>query len=153
MAHNSSYVSTREFSELTGIARSTVNRLLREGKIKGVKTAGKWKMAKSEIQAKVIQSILKPSSKAMTTQNGEARGAAVPAGDFVPEITEASIGISAGSARTYSVTEFSDLTYLTVFGVLEFLKKGLLQGVRDEKGNWRLSVDNLHLPGLRHLIR
>ena len=63
MAQQSSSLSTREFSELTGIAVSTVNRLLREGKIKGVKTAGKWKIDKTEMTAKAIQTILKPSSK------------------------------------------------------------------------------------------
>ncbi|MDZ7581106.1 MAG: hypothetical protein U5R30_10890 [Deltaproteobacteria bacterium] len=57
------------------------------------------------------------------------------------------------AGRAWDGSIFSALTYLTEFGVLEFLKKGLLQGVRDEKGNWRLSVDNLQLSGLRHLIR
>ncbi|MGA8242024.1 MAG: helix-turn-helix domain-containing protein, partial [Desulfobacterales bacterium] len=63
MAQDASSLSTREFSKLTGIAVSTVNRLLREGQIKRVKTAGKWKIAKSEMTAKAIQAILKPSRK------------------------------------------------------------------------------------------
>jgi hypothetical protein len=51
------------------------------------------------------------------------------------------------------VTEFSSLTYLTEYGVLEFLKKGRLQGVRDEEGQWRLGADNLQNPCMRHLTR
>ena len=90
MAQESSSLSTREFSELTGIAVSTVNRLLREGKIKGVKTAGKWKIDKSEMTAKAIQAILKPSRKGaapgkidrMAAKKDKAQGSEVPTGRF-----------------------------------------------------------------------
>ncbi|MGW8188463.1 MAG: helix-turn-helix domain-containing protein [Desulfobacterales bacterium] len=162
MAQQSSSVSTREFSELTGIAVSTVNRLLRNGKIKGVKTAGKWKIDRSEVSAKAIQAILKPSSKGvalgkndrMATKKNKAQGSGVPAGGISAAAdARATSGASADSAMTYSVTEFSGLTYLTEYGVLEFLKKGRLQGVRDEKGQWRLGADNLRNPGIRHLLR
>jgi excisionase family DNA binding protein len=162
MAQQSSSLSTREFSEQTGVAVSTVNRLLREGKIKGVKTAGKWKIDKSEIRAKAIQALLKPSRKGaaigkidrMAAKKDKPQGSKVPTGRFSTAAdAKASAGTSVDGARTYSVTEFSDLTYLTEYGVLEFLKKGRLQGARDEKGQWRLSADNLQNPGMRHLIR
>ena len=162
MAQQSSSLSTREFSELTGIAVSTVNRLLREGKIKGVKTAGKWKIDKTEMTAKAIQTILKPSSKEAApgkidrtaAHKDKAQKTGVLTGDFsVASDKKATPGTSADGAQTYSVTEFSRLTYLTEYGVLEFLKKGRLQGVRDEKGQWRLGADNLRNPGMRHLLR
>ena len=162
MTQQSSSLSTREFSELAGIAVSTVNRLLREGKIKGVKIAGKWKIDESEMTAKAIQAILKRSSKRvasgksdrMAAKKDKAQGPMVPIGSFSAAAdTKASIGTSTDGARTYSVTEFSGLTYLTEYGVLEFLKKGRLQGVRDEEGQWRLGADNLKNPGMRHLIR
>jgi excisionase family DNA binding protein len=162
MAQQSSSLSTREFSELTGIAVSTVNRLLREGKIKGVKTAGKWKIDKTEMTAKAIQTILKPSSKEaapgkidrMAANKDKAQESRVPTGEFsVAADKKATSGTSADGAQTYSVTEFSSLTYLTEYGVLEFLKKGRLQGVKDEKGQWRLGADNLRNPGMRHLLR
>ena len=162
MAQDASSLSTREFSKLTGIAVSTVNRLLREGQIKGVKTAGKWKIAKSEMTAKAIQAILKPSRKGagpgkidrMAAKEDKAKGSGIPTATFsAAAATKASFGTSADGPRTYSVTEFSGLTYLTEFGVLEYLKKGRLQGVKDEKGQWRLGADNLQNPGMRHLIR
>lgn len=162
MAQQSSSLSTREFSELTGIAVSTVNRLLREGKIKGVKTAGKWKIDRSEMTAKAIQAILKPARKGaapgkidrMAEKKDKAQGSGVPGGRFSAAAdTKASLGTSTDGAQTYSVTEFSGLTYLTEYGVLEFLKKGRLQGVKDEKGQWRLGADNLRNPGMHHLIR
>ena len=164
MAQQSSSLSTREFSELTGIAVSTVNRLLREGKIKGVKTAGKWKIAKSEMTGKAIQSILKPSRKGagpgkidrMAAKKDKALGSEVPPTGGLSAAADtraATSGTSTDGAQTYSVTEFSGLTYLTEFGVLEFLKKGRLQGLRDEKGQWRLGAGNLQNPGMRHLIR
>jgi excisionase family DNA binding protein len=162
MAQQSSSLSTREFSELTGIAVSTVNRLLREGKIKGVKTAGKWTIDRSEMTAKAIQAILKPPGKRaapgkidrMTTKKDKARGAGVPTGGISAAADKKAIsGTSADGAQTYSVTEFSDLTYLTEYGVLEFLRKGRLQGVRDKKGQWRLGAGNLRNPGMRHLVR
>lgn len=162
MAQESSSLSTREFSELTGIAVSTVNRLLREGKIKGVKTAGKWKIANSELTAKAIQANLYPSRKEaapgrtdrMAAKKDQARRSEVPEGSFSAAAdTKTSLGTSAHGARTYSVTEFSGLTYLTEYGVHEFLKRGRLQGVKDEKGQWRLGADNLQNSGMRHLIR
>lgn len=162
MAQQYSSLSTREFSELTGIAVSTVNRLLREGKIKGVKTAGKWKIDKTEMTAKAIQAILKPARKGaapgkidrMAAKKEKVKGPGVPTGGISAAAgTKATSGTSADGAQTYSVTEFSGLTYLTEYGVLEFLKKGRLQGIRDEKGQWRLGADNLRNPGMRHLLR
>jgi len=162
MAQQTSSLSTREFSELTGIAVSTVNRLLREGKIKGVKTAGKWKIDKTEMTGKAIQAILKPSGKRaapdkidrMAKMRDKTQGAGVPTGDFSAAVDKkATSGTLADGDKTYSVTEFGNLTYLTEYGVLEFLKKGLLQGVRDEKGQWRLGAENLRNPGMRHLLR
>lgn len=162
MAQQSSSLSTREFSELTGVAVSTVNRLLRKGKIKGVKTAGKWKIDKTEMTAKAIQAIVKQSGKRvapdkidrMAKKKDKAQGAGVPAGDYSASGDRISTsGTSADGTLTYSVIEFSKLTYLTEYGVLEFLKKGLLQGVRDKNGQWRLGADNLKNPGIRHLLR
>jgi excisionase family DNA binding protein len=162
MAQQSSSLSTREFSELTGVAVSTVNRLLRKGKIKGVKTAGKWKIDKTEMTAKAIQAIVKRSDKRaapdkidrMAKIKDKVQGAGVPAGDFSDFADKkATAGTPADEAQTYSVIEFSQLTYLTEYGVLEFLKKGLLQGVRNKNGQWRLGADNLQNPGIRHLLR
>jgi hypothetical protein len=90
----------------------------------------------------------------MAKKKDKAQGAGVPAGDFSASVDKKETsGASADGAQTYSVIEFSKLTYLTEYGVLEFLKKGLLQGVRDKKGQWRLGAENLQNPGMRNLLR
>lgn len=148
MAQKSSVLSTREFSDMTGISISSVTRLVREGKIKGVKKSGKWLIDKGELNAETVKSLSK------TTRPPEDPGA----GGRVPR-TPTALGMkknqhpSKSSARTYSVAEFSDLTYLTEKGVEEFLKSGRLQGARDDKGNWRVDHENLKNSNIRHLIR
>ena len=55
--------------------------------------------------------------------------------------------------KTYSVSEFSAMTYLTDFGVMDWLKKGRLRGIRDENGDWRVDSSNLELPNIKRLLR
>ena len=62
-------------------------------------------------------------------------------------------GSSAPAAASYSVAEFSALTYLTETGVLRWLKCGRLMGERAEDGSWTVKAESLELPQLRHLIR
>jgi hypothetical protein len=42
------YISTNEFSSLSGLSVSQVSKLLREGKIKGLKESGKWMISRSQ---------------------------------------------------------------------------------------------------------
>ncbi len=55
--------------------------------------------------------------------------------------------------KTYSVSEFSEMTYLTPHGVNEWVKQGKLQGEKDNKGNWLVDAANLQLPFMKKLIR
>ena len=66
MAKKSEHVSTSEFSKLTGIPVSSVVKLLRQGKIKGVKKAGKWMISKNQHHAKVVQEMSKIQKPAPT---------------------------------------------------------------------------------------
>ena len=59
-------MSTSEFSKLTGIPVSSIANLLRHGKIKGVKKAGKWMISKNQLHAKVVQEIAKIQKPAPT---------------------------------------------------------------------------------------
>jgi len=148
MAKKSSALSTREFSEKTGISASTVSRLVREGKIKGVKESGKWLIDRDELNAEAVRSLSK------TTRILEVSGAdgRVPR-DPTPLEKKGKKHPSKPAGRTYSVAEFSELTYLTEKGVEEFLTSGRLQGARDDKGNWRVGHENLQNSYIRHLIR
>ena len=55
--------------------------------------------------------------------------------------------------KTHSVVEFSEMTYLTLKGVNEWLKQGKLKGEKDEKGNWLVDAASLQLPFMKKLIR
>ena len=55
--------------------------------------------------------------------------------------------------KTYTVTEFSDMTYLTKHGVTEWLKQGLLAGQQNENGEWLIDATNLDVPNVKRLVR
>ena len=55
--------------------------------------------------------------------------------------------------KTYSVAEFSEMTYLTQKGVNEWLKQGKLKGEKDENGNWMVDAASLQLSFMNKLIR
>jgi excisionase family DNA binding protein len=163
MAQKTRSLTTSEFSKRTGIPVSTVAKLIREGKIKAKKASGKWKIAASQLKANTVIELLRvrkpkpvltidseaPKTASRTSRPSQekkkkAAAAQKPAGPLKnPE----------PSAKAYSVAEFSQMTYLTDFGVEDFLKKGRLKGMRDPAGNWRVFADNLKNPSIRHLIR
>ena len=51
------------------------------------------------------------------------------------------------------MAEFSELTYLTETGVLQWLKRGRLKGRRSEDGRWEVDADNLETADVRRLLR
>ena len=55
--------------------------------------------------------------------------------------------------KTYSVAEFSAMTYLTDFGVMDWLKKGRIKGIQDETGEWRIDAANLEITNIKRLLR
>jgi hypothetical protein len=118
MTDQKALLSTKEFSSLTGIPVSSVAKMLREGKLKGEKSAGKWMIPASQLSSENMEGGEKPASE-----------------------------------TTYSIEEFSAMTYLTVHGVAQWLKKGLLVGRIDQEGNLRVSEKNLEIPNIRRLIR
>lgn len=71
----------------------------------------------------------------------------------VKKTTSAPKKTPAKTGKTFSVAEFSEMTYLTLKGVNEWLKQGKLKGEKDEKGNWLLDAASLQLPFMKKLIR
>ncbi|MBW2589982.1 MAG: hypothetical protein JRD71_04570 [Deltaproteobacteria bacterium] len=59
----------------------------------------------------------------------------------------------AQTKKSFSVAEFSEMTYLTLKGVNGWLKQGKLKGEKDEKGNWLVDATSLQLPFIKKLIR
>jgi hypothetical protein len=55
--------------------------------------------------------------------------------------------------KTYSVNEFAEMTYLTAFGVKQWLQKGLLIGRINAEGIWQVDAENLGIPNVKRLVR
>jgi hypothetical protein len=168
MAKKSKPMSTSEFSSLTGIPVSTVAKLLRLGKIKGSKKTGKWMIDKNEIKVKVVQEMSKRQRLAPTiiestitdkvqkpTKKSEpkAKKAATQNKKALLRTTVPSVPIKEAGEKAYSVSEFSAMTYLTDFGVTDWLRKGRLHGVKDKTGAWQVDASNLELPIIKRLLR
>ena len=59
----------------------------------------------------------------------------------------------AKTKKTFSLVEFSEMTYLTEKGVNEWLQLGKLKGEKDENGNWLVDAASLQLSFMKTLIR
>ena len=135
MTEQNTYLNAKEFSEAAGIPSSTLTRLLRDGKIKGLKKSGKWAIPKSELTSSAILEISgeKPAKRETASSETPAKKAA--------------------SSKTYSVSEFSKMTYLTEKGVMNWLNKGRLKGSKTSPGEWQVDAGNLEHPDVERLIR
>jgi outer membrane biosynthesis protein TonB len=60
---------------------------------------------------------------------------------------------SAKAAKSFSVAEFADMTYLTEHGVMQWLKQGLLKGQQNARGDWQIEASNLQVPNVKRLVR
>ena len=122
MASPKKYLTTKEFSSISGIPVSSLRRLLREGKLEAMKSSGKWMIPESQLHSKDIQE------------------------------TEKSAEIEPVK-KTYSVEEFAEMTFLTPFGVEQWLKKGLLLGISDPGRGLRVDAESLEIPNVKRLVR
>jgi hypothetical protein len=59
----------------------------------------------------------------------------------------------AETKKFFSIAEFADMTYLTEYGVMQWLKQGLLKGRQNEKGDWQVDASNLQVPNVKRLVR
>ncbi|MGD2184733.1 MAG: hypothetical protein PVI71_01345 [Desulfobacterales bacterium] len=59
----------------------------------------------------------------------------------------------AKAAKSFSVAEFADMTYLTENGVRQWLQQGLLKGQQNAKGDWQIEASNLEVPNVKRLVR
>jgi hypothetical protein len=168
MAKKTKHISTSEFSSLSGLSASQVSKLLREGRIKGVKESGKWMISKSQLKLKEVQEMAKskkpaPSKiKSKKSSNDPGPGKKTTAKGKKPKDQIQKVSLPPATApipnktvqkKTYSVAEFSAMTYLTDFGVTDWLKKGRIKGVQDETGEWRIDAANLGITNIKRLLR
>jgi len=173
MATPSKSMTTSEFAKATGIPGATISKLIREGKLKAKKEGQGWMIPQSQLAAKVVRELgkppkapkaKKPSKPAATPTPAKAakpvrRSPApspsppVPAAPPAPEPAVETRPKNPPAEKTYSMSEFEAVTYLTQKGVSEWLKSGKLKGVKTESGEWRVLASNLQVPSISHLVR
>ena len=128
MGPKDTLLTTKEFASRSGLAVAQVTKMLRENKIAGEKQSGKWMIPSSE-----LASVGKPKP-----------AASKPSAKPAP---------ASGSAKAYSISEFSAKTYLTEAGVTQWLKQGRLRGTQNPGGEWQIDAASLELPCVKHLLR
>jgi excisionase family DNA binding protein len=181
MATPSKSMTTREFAKATGIPAATLSKLIREGKLKAKKQGTSWMIPQGQLAAKVVRELgklpkpskpskaKKPSKPAAAPRPAKAAkparrplapcpappvpAAPVPTPEPVPEPAVATKPENLPAEKTYSVSEFAAMTYLTEKGVSEWLRIGRLQGIRQENGELQVSASNLQVPGISRLAR
>jgi excisionase family DNA binding protein len=129
MGASNQFLSSKEFAERSGLPVSKVTKLLRDGGLKGQKQGRRWIIPASELDR--LQGASPPARPTATT---------TPAPAARPN-------------KSYSVAEFSAMTYLTEFGVLDWLRKGRLKGTQSANGEWRVDAASLDTPQIRNLLR
>ncbi len=178
MATSSKSMTTSEFAKATAIPAATISKLIREGKLKAKKQGNSWMIPESQLQAKVVRELgkppkapkaKKPSKPAAAPRPAKAaqpvrrpaaplpappvKAAPVPAPEPLPKPTVDTRRENPPAEKTYSVSEFAAMTYLTEKGVSEWLRIGRLQGIQRENGELHVSASNLQVPGISRLVR
>ena len=162
MAKKIERLSTSEFAKLTGVPTASITKLIRDGKLKAVKEGGKWMIAKSQSKLKVLkdytktqQTAAKKKVKAPKSPANAKAAAPKPAQKppQSPPATQKPKRSPRASGKTFSVAEFSAMTYLTDYGVTAWLKQGRLEGSVDDSGQWRVAASSLDLPNVKRLLR
>jgi len=141
MAKKDQYLTTGEFASKAGIPASSVTKLIKEGKIMAEKKSGKWMISPDQLKALPVQDSKKPAKKKVPVKKPAAAKKDKPA------------RANTTAGKMYTVAEFAGLTYLTEFGVKEWLKQGRLCGRQVAGGEWEIDAANLELPGVKRLVR
>ena len=151
MTQDNQLLTTGEFSSRTGIPTSKVSRLIREGKIEAQKKSGKWMIHPSQLQVKAVNE----AGKAGKTQPEKkvAKIAQKKTAAVVKKSSSPNKKMETVAGRSYTVAEFAEMTYLTEFGVGQWLKEGRLTGQQNDKGEWLIDAVNLQVPGVKRLVR
>jgi hypothetical protein len=153
MVTKDKFLTSREFAARAGIPASAVTRLIKEGKIKAEKKSGKWQIAANQLNAKAVKEFNKPGkpgAKKKTAVPAEKKAAAEKPS---PPTKESPPAEKKAASKTYSLAEFVGMTYLTEFGVKQWLKEGRLIGKEGAGGEWQIDAANLELPDVKRLLR
>jgi hypothetical protein len=150
MAKSSADLTTKQFSEKAGIPVSRVTQLIRDGKIKARKQSGKWMIPKNQLSTVSIEPSTPPATKPKSSFPAKPRP---PKAAATPASKPSTVKPAAGSGQPLNVSDFAAMTYLTEFGVTQWLKTGRLSGRQDENGTWLVDAANLEDPHIKRLLR
>lgn len=145
MPKKDQFLTTTEFASQAGISTSSVSRLIKNGKLKAEKKSGKWLIAPGQLSAKAVTELAKPAKPAARKKASAKKPAPIQK-DKPPQKKQA-------GPNTYTLADFVAMTYLTEFGVKEWLKQGRLTGRQGAGGQWEIDAVNLDLPDVKRLIR
>ena len=137
MATSKELLTSQQFAERAAVSSSTVSKWLREGKIKGIKQGGKWMISADQLPRKTA------SQRTVADKKSAVKPKTV--------VSEKPAGVK--HQPGYSVEQFSQLTYLTPFGVERYLKEGRLNGAKDSSGKWIVDAANLEKGDIKRLVR
>jgi len=176
MAIATTSMSAREFATAAGVSAARISKLIRDGKLKARKEGGKWMIPQNQLGLDAVR-VLKGPSKAGKSKPARTRPApkaaaatprkpSAPAAPVAPESEPVHPAAPAQPApaaprvpeiraeeKTYSISEFAAMTYLTENGVAEWLKAGRIKGFQKEKGEWRVLESNLRVADISRLLR
>ena len=153
MTKKDQFLTTAEFASQAGIPASSVAKLIKDGKIKAEKKSGKWLIDPSQLNTKAVKELNrtgKPAAKKKTATPKEKKSAAEKPS---PPKKEKPLKEEKSAGKTYTLAEFAGMTYLTEFGVKEWLKQGRLTGKQGAGGEWKIDAANLEVPDVKRLLR
>jgi hypothetical protein len=171
MATQTASMTTSDFAKAAGVSAASISKLIRDGRLKAKKVAGKWMIAPSLLSSEVVRGLRGSTTAATATRKALAaketrrpRAKAVPpprpAAEEAPVFeppeptpTDLSVPEARPSEKTYTIPEFAAMTYLTENGVAEWLKAGRIRGVQNENGEWRVLESTLQIPDISRLLR
>ena len=173
MATQTTSMTTNEFAKAAGVPAAGISKLIRDGKLKAKKTGGKWMIPQSQLGSEDVRALKGPAGgakrRAPTAKPGRSRPApaakATQPPQPLPVEAPVSLGPEPGCAaattepearseeKTYTISEFAAMTYLTEMGVAEWLKTGRIKGGQNPNGEWRVLDCNLQVPDITRLLR
>lgn len=136
MPKSNTSLTTREFAQKAGVSSGTVSKWLRKGTIIGEKKSGKWFISAAEL-SKVTQGPGEPS----------------PPSERPASQPPATSKNTKPKGKSYTIQEFSDMTYLTPWGVERWLKEGRLIKAPDVDGETRVDGSNMDNLDIKRLLR
>jgi hypothetical protein len=148
MTKQDQFLTTGEFASKAGITTSSVTKLIRDGKIKAEKKSGKWMISPDQLDSKAVQGSKKPGKK-----TGKSAGKKTAVNKPAPTQQDKPAKAKTTAGKMYAVAEFAGMTYLTEFGVKEWLKQGRLTGQQAAGGEWQVDAANLEVPDVKRLVR